>query len=435
MLDRKNRLSTLADVLLFAFPILILCVSHGAGVFLGGVCLLALAGWREMGRAWRDHVSVLRPLAIAVLAFMAVCVASKIYHDTPWNVIDNPSRALLVVLTCWVIVRVAPKPERLWQGITVALFLALLIIAYQYFWLADSRPSAWVQPIAFANMVAALALVGFARPGDSRRDHAAAWFNVFCAVSILMMNGTRGAMIAMLVTLFPLLLVRYQRFSARMFLVATLAIGGLVAGSYLVPHSPVAKRVDQAFVEIHKFEQGNAESSVGARLKMWEIGLAYFEDHPWTGIGIGQFARVLRASPYCDGRTKPSMVCVLEHAHNDMVEAASTTGVPGLVTFLGLFLVPAGIAVSTLRRCRANQSDRGVSLACACLGVVMASLISGLTQVTMAHQANVVFYAGLIGLLLGLAGREAYATRTLPAKSAPATLPSAGARRMSASSV
>jgi O-antigen ligase len=65
----------------------------------------------------------------------------------------------------------------------------------------------------------------------------------------------------------------------------------------------------------------------------------------------------------------------------------------------------------------------------------MASLISGLTQVTMAHQANVVFYAGLIGLLLGLAGREAYATRTLPAKSAPATLPSAGARRMSASSV
>jgi O-antigen ligase len=48
-----------------------------------------------------------------------------------------------------------------------------------------------------------------------------------------------------------------------------------------------------------------------------------------------------------------------------------------------------------------------VSLGGAGLGVVMASLISGLTQVTMAHQANVVFYAGLIGLLLGMAGREA----------------------------
>lgn len=438
MFDRKNRLSMMADVLLFAFPILILCVSHGAGVFLGGVLLLAIAGWRDMGRAWRDHVAVLRPLALAVLAFLAVCVASKYYHDTPWNVIDNPSRALLVVLTCWVIVRVTPNPERLWHGITVALAAALLIIGYQYFWLADSRPSAWVQPIAFANMVAALALVGFARPGESRRAHGMAWFNVFCAVAILMMNGTRGAMIAMLVTLFPLLLVRYQRFSARMFLVATLAIAGVVAGSYLLPHSPVAKRVDQAFVEVRKFEQGNAESSVGARLKMWEIGLAYFQEHPWSGIGVGQFARVLRASPYCDGRSKESkesMVCVLEHAHNDVVEAATTTGLPGLLAFLGLFLVPAAVAVRALRRCRANGNERGVSLACASLGVVMASLVSGLTQVTMAHQANVVFYAGLIGLLLGLAGREAYATRGLPVRSTPGRVPPASVSRMSTSTL
>jgi len=41
----------------------------------------------------------------------------------------------------------------------------------------------------------------------------------------------------------------------------------------------------------------------------------------------------------------------------------------------------------------------------------MASLISGLTQVTTAHQANVVFYAGLIGLLLGMAARESQAAR------------------------
>jgi len=413
MTDSNKLLSRMATVLVFAFPVLILCVPRGAGVFLAGVGVLALVGWRGMGQAWREHADVLKPLAIAVLAFMAVYVGSKLYFHTPWNVLDNPSRTLLAILTCWVIVRAAPNPDWLWRGITVGLFLALLIVGYQYFMLGDGRPSAFVQAIAFANMVAALALVGFARPGDGFRTHAEAWFNVLCAAPILIMNGTRGGMVAMLLTLFPLLLVRYRRFSVRMLLAAAVGIVVLVIGLYMIPGGPVAKRVDQAVTEIQQFQQGNAESSVGARLQIWQIGIQYFEGHPWTGVGVGQFARILHAAPYCEHRTE-SIACVLEHAHNDMIEAASTTGIPGLLTLLGLFLVPALLFWRISRACHIGKNDSGVSLAGAGLGVVMASLISGLTQVTTAHQANVVFYVGLIGLLLGMAGRESRATPLAP---------------------
>jgi O-antigen ligase len=41
--------------------------------------------------------------------------------------------------------------------------------------------------------------------------------------------------------------------------------------------------------------------------------------------------------------------------------------------------------------------------------VVTATCISGLTQVTLAHQVNIVFYAGAIGLLLGLSAQQARA--------------------------
>ncbi|RZT41363.1 O-antigen ligase family protein [Cupriavidus agavae] len=406
MTNRNTRLSTVADFLVFAFPILVLCVPRGAGVFLAGVVVLLLAGWRGMGREWRHHADTLLPLAIAVFGFLVVCIASKFYHHTPWNVIDNPSRALLAILTCWAIVRAAPNASRLWSGITWGLCLALLIVLYQRFGLHVDRPSAWIQPIAFANMVAALALVGFARPGQDARTHAVAWFNVLCAVPILMMNGTRGAMVAMLVTLFPLLLVRYRAFSARMFVASCGGIAVLVAGLYLLPGSPVAERVDKAVSEVQQFEQGNAESSVGARLQMWEIGMGYFAQHPWSGAGVGQFATILHSAPYCSERTE-SMVCVLEHAHNDVVEAASTTGLPGVLVLLGLFLVPAVLFWRALRVCRAAGNERGESLGGAGLAVVMASLVCGLTQVTMAHQANIVFYAGAVGLLLGMAAREA----------------------------
>ncbi|WP_244785854.1 O-antigen ligase family protein [Cupriavidus pauculus] len=423
MISSKNRLSTMADVLVFAFPILVLCVPRGAGVFLAGVVLLAILGWRHMRDAWRQHSAVLNPISWAVLLFLAVYVVSKVYHHTPWNVIDNPSRALLAILTCWVMVCVAPNADRLWQGITVALGVALLIVGYQYLVMGNGRPSGWVQPIAFANMVAALALVGFARPGESHRIDALAWLNVACAVLILVMNETRGAMVAMLLTMFPLLLVRYRRFGLKMFVASAVAIVVLLAAGYAVPGSPLARRVDQAVTEASRFvEQDKVETSVGARLKMWQIGMSYFAQHPVMGAGVGQFATVLKASAYCrhqaelvrnaDAEDLPEkqVVCVLEHAHNDIVEAAATTGVPGLLAMLGLFLVPAVLFRRALKTCHAATNLRGVSLAAAGLGVVMASLISGLTQVTTAHQANIVFYAGLIGLLLGLAAREARST-------------------------
>ncbi|KAI3592307.1 Lipid A core - O-antigen ligase [Cupriavidus sp. U2] len=410
MTIRNNWLSTLCDALVFAFPILILCVPRGAGVFLAGVGVLLLLGWRGLGREWRRHADALVPLAISVLVFLAVYLASKLYHHTPWNVIDNPSRALLAVLTCWMIVRVAPSPDRLWSGITLGLFGALLIVSYQFLVLHTDRASGWVQPIAFANMVAALALVGFARPGNNARAHAEAWINVLCAVPILAMNGTRGALLAVLLTLFPLLLVRYRQFSLRMFLVACASIAALVAALFVVPGSPMTDRVNRVVQEVRQFEHGDAESSVGARLQMWEIGFDYFLDHPWTGAGVGQFARVLKSAPYCEQRTE-SGVCMLEHAHNDFVEAAATTGVPGVLGLLGLFMVPAALFWRSLRACRAIGNERGQSLGAAGLAVVMASLLSGLTQVTLAHQANIVFYAGVIGLLLGLAVCEARAGR------------------------
>lgn len=418
----------MADALVFAFPILILCVPRGAGVFLAGVGVLLLVGWRGLGHDWRKHAKVLGPLSAAVVAFMAVCIASKFLHDTPWDVIDNPSRALLAVLTCWLIVHIAPDPAKLWRGITIALAVALVIVSYQKLALHYDRPSAWTQAIAFANMVAALALIGFARPGNTRVVHAEAWFNIFCAAGILMMNGTRGAVVATLVTVIPMLLVRYRRrFTLRMFAGAIAAVAVLATAAYQIPGSTVSHRLDQAFLQVQQFHQGKFDTDVGARLKIWEIGLGYFSEHPWSGAGVGQFARILRAAPFC--QETHSLPCALEHGHNDAVEASATMGIPGLLTMFALFLVPGFLFWRALRICRALGNDRGVSLGAAGLAVVMASLISGLTQVTMAHQANVVFYAGVVGMLLGLTAREALAVEQRQ-NAAPAQNRTAGAARI-----
>lgn len=399
-----------ANALVFAFPILILCVPKGAGVFLAGVLLLIMLGWRTMGQSWRQHSNVLWPLTLAVIAFLSVFLASKVVHHTPWDVLDNPSRALLAILACWAITNAKPDPSWLWRGITLGLVLALAIVVFQRVVLGEPRPGAWLQAIAFANMVTALSLIGFARPGNSRKVHAHAWMDLACGALILMLNGTRGAMVALLVALVPMLMIRYRRVGFRMFLAAVCGTITIAAAAYFAPGSPVPNRMDQAIYEMREFEQGQFETSVGVRLKIWQLGLEYFSEHPVSGIGVGQFARILHATPVCH-QNPQSSVCILEHAHNDLVEVAATTGVLGLAAFLALFLVPAALFRRALRRSRPGQSSNVVSLAGAGMGFVLASLICGLTQVTMAHQANVVFYSGVIGLVLGMVASESSAAR------------------------
>ena len=405
MTFRATKLATFGSALVLAFPILLLCVPRGAGIFLAAVVVLALCAGHGMTKTWGTYRELLYPVGLAVLALIVVYLGSKLYFGTPWDVIDNPSRILLALLACLVVMRTAPDPRAIWHGITIALVVSLVIVAIQRYALGEDRPSAWTQAIAFANMVAALGLVGFAQPGSSRCAHALAWANLSLAAAILILNGTRGATLAMLLTAIPLLFVRYRGLSSARFFAAIALVAALGTGLYMIPHSPVAQKIDEVRSNIGRFEKGDAETSVGARLKMWRIAAESITRHPWMGVGIGQFARILHASDFCEG--SKSEVCNMEHAHNDVLESAATTGLPGMLALLGIFLIPGALFLRTLRLCCSHDNALGVSLSAAGLGVVMASLISGLTQVTMAHQANIVFYAGAIGLLLGLAGVQA----------------------------
>ncbi len=217
----------------------------------------------------------------------------------------------------------------------------------------------------------------------------------------------------MLLTALPLLFVRYRGLSAARFFAAIALFAALGVGAYLIPGCPVAQKIDQVRNEVGQFEKGDVETCVGARLEAWRIAARSINMHPWMGVGVGQFARILHASDFC--KSTKSAVCNLEHAHNDVMETAATTGLPGMLAPLGIFLIPAVLFLRTLRACCSNNNALGVSLSGAGLGVVMTSLISGLTQVTMAHQANIVFYAGIIGLLLGLAGVQAKLPRAAKA--------------------
>jgi len=398
----KFRHLTVASLLVLAFPILLLSVPKGASVFLAATFVALMAERHGLADTARANADVFRPLSLAILTVLVICLGSILHFDLGWNTIDNPSRMILALLAFLLVMHRGADSRLLWTGALIGLIAAAAVIAWQVAVLKMVRPSAGLPPIVFANMVAAIALIGFVRPGTDWRSHALAWGGLFLAAVILILNGSRGPWMALVLTTLPLLAVRHRGMRASAYLGILLVLALLIALAFTLPGEGLAKRFQEIGSDIERFGKGDADSGVGARLLMWQIGFKALLAHPLTGIGLNQYGQLMMNLPKC-----PAAQFCVKHGHNDLMEALTTLGLPGLVMLGAMYAVPARLFWRMRRAARARRDTVGESLAVAGLAVVMATCISGLTQVTLAHQVNIVFYAGAIGLLLGLSAQQA----------------------------
>lgn len=79
----------------------------------------------------------------------------------------------------------------------------------------------------------------------------------------------------------------------------------------------------------------NALTTSSVRLQLWRTGLALFLQHPWLGIGVGQFsweAYVLNGM-----RADGTFIGQAEHAHNLFIHLLAEFGIAAPLLVLGLF--------------------------------------------------------------------------------------------------
>jgi O-antigen ligase len=118
----------------------------------------------------------------------------------------------------------------------------------------------------------------------------------------------------------------------------------------------------------------------GGRLFIWERSLEMVADHPITGVGPGNFDHEYRQ------RLDPSVASNFwyQHAHNDFIEAAARSGIPGLVTFVLLW---TALLYSLTRQWRqAGEDPEGRrQLAISMIGSVV-FLVASMTEATFSDE-------------------------------------------------
>ncbi|NIJ75049.1 O-antigen ligase [Xanthomonas campestris] len=384
------------------FALTALVVSMPSGLLPFGLCLLlgSLVGWRSLRAGVAARRGSLRALVWLTAAVIAMSLLSVALFEHGLRDVDNRSRFLVLPWAAVWAYALQPRQVWLWRGALAGVFAAMLIAMLQVMNGAD-RAEGWTNAIVFADIALMLLVVAvFCRPlGNVRWLVGAA----IATVVVIVLSGSRGVWLSLLMTLGVLIWGAPWQ-SARMRLLTFVGSAVLAVGVVLsVPALTEQMRLGELQSDLQRYEVGDSDSSAGARIERLHVAWDTLRAHPLTGIGVGRFDDAMRELPVCAGDTW-LLRCHLGHAHNDLAEWGATQGVPGLLLLFAVYGVPFWIFVRLHRRSGERQF-RGP--AAAGVMIVASYALCGLTQSMFAHQVSASFYTALVGVLVGLAARQA----------------------------
>jgi O-antigen ligase len=151
----------------------------------------------------------------------------------------------------------------------------------------------------------------------------------------LVFTGSRGPWIAAGVALpFALVVTALRRPPARrvgLVLIVAAVVGGVAAWPSLGPF--VAKRVEQARVDLAAAESGDYDTHVGLRLAMWRSAWRAFREAPIGGVGTGGYGEAA-------GRDEHAALLSGEsHAHSMYMHVLACNGLVGVGLLAGVIVI------------------------------------------------------------------------------------------------
>lgn len=267
----------------------------------------------------------------------------------------------------------------------------------------------WIIP-----MFLALSFIGFMRlgikPTVSRRWLAPVnllvWEATFFIVVVFVLCQSRGAYLALgiVVIVFLLWLSRYR---ARWFSSVLIVSGMLIAGFAWRYETDPSFR--EAFGPHGLGGASLALDSFDGRAQVWSRAILGIEKYPLTGMGMNTFRYLVNTlnprDPIYVGRD-------IAHAHNEFLQVALDLGIPGLIAFVGIYIVTFRMLIQVWHRATEPRADapvffifepRAVRLLLLGLGGgLFAHLLYGLTDaVALGAKPGILFWM-LLGLSVGL---------------------------------
>ncbi|PHQ23936.1 glycosyl transferase [Marinobacter guineae] len=265
----------------------------------------------------------------------------------------------------------------------IAIFLATIAARQGAFnQLLNSRFGGGINPISFGNlallggMLTIVAAIFFTR--EKRRIVGTLLFLAgTAAIVISMLSETRSNMVALpflLVALIPLL---GKRLRIAGLVVIPLLVAGAIVTSDRMSHSLNGLLHD-----------GDLDTGMEIRIEVWGQAWSMFRENPWTGVGLGGYTHRIESEVEAGNLSKHFIDCCTGHAHNDLLNNAATSGIPGILSWALLIFIPLAIFARHLFSRHVPTAHLATAGTMVCAGY----FFFGLTEATFNRTLFLTFY-------------------------------------------
>ena len=211
--------------------------------------------------------------------------------------------------------------------------------------------------------------------------------SIFVFTLFLALINSRGALLAFSLSFITLLVLGwYQIDKRRLVMLGLVIIGAFVTASLVLNYVPQITGTDV----VERFATLQDTESAGlSRFVIWQPAWELFLQHPWTGIGLGCYFLAIPPLLHNDDHSAGFYV------HNDYLQIALETGLPGFIFLLLILLATLYRFVKSLRAIHSGHPQRLHFLA------LFAALLTLAIHSAFTFNLYVMPIMLLAGLLLG----------------------------------
>lgn len=327
------------------------------------------------------------------MAALALAIISTLIWPENAEALNAYFRLLLPAAAALIVLRRGGLSTRARTNIFHVIATACIVaFAWTVFWairgtdvrgLLATNAIPWAVAVSFYPCL----LIPIALSEDLSTFKRGFWiFAATCGIGAVLLSQSRGAFLVLLwCGLVYAWFWHHKKYSSRVgfhrtLLLLSFLLSLLLASAWWMPGDVL--RIRQAVQNITEFQtKENYNTSVGARLYLWEMASSGIMQSPL--IGIGGTERIHRIKHAGDGKSEAELanlseVRALGHVHNQYLHSAWDGGIIGLGAFLALL---AGMFIAT------RQLSRIDAVAAWQLGgILFMHATSNLTNVNFAHN-------------------------------------------------
>lgn len=385
-----DRLTYTVSAAVFLFFALMLSVPRGYTV--GAVLLLLCSLYYLTQRPSLNLSRQSKWLIFWLLAVFATRTFSTVYHGNPVVEMDLTSRYLLAVPIFLLFLAHPPKIEWVWAGLIVGCISGAGVAWWDLHVLHTGRASGYTGGIQFGNlglMMGTFCVAGVfwaARKSCGTALWAALLLcGAVAGAYISLASGSRGGWVTLAVVV-PIFIVAFLH-RENIKWAAAILVGLTAMLVILVATVPsISARYDQAIYDVQQYQQGNTNTSLGARLEIWGATGKLIRERPLLGWGPAEYQKQL--DDMVDEKRAQPIIQGLANVHNNYLEVWVFEGFFGLVALVGLLTVALWALLGRLRN--ANRQTQVMAVCGA--SMVAAYSVFNLTQNMLERNNTLLFF-------------------------------------------